>query len=386
MPSVHVNINKSYKKNNGQCAVYLVVHLNYKTVRFNTSVTVDPEKFDEQKGRVKGNTKDVKDANLIIEQCLARMNDIFVMYRLQNFELSAEVLKKEWINPTRRIDFYVFLDETIKERSKELAHGTIAHHKSVLTKLKKFRPELSFSEINCDLIEDWRRWLRNKEKNDTNTIHSNLKILKAYLNIAVRKEIIKTNPFNRIKLQLAKVDRVNLTADELNDCWQLYKSGSLTAAKQSILRHFLFMCFTGIRISDFKKLTRENIVNDFLIYNVHKTKNIKKNMIKVPLAKFALQLIEDERSRTNLLFNSISEQKMNEFIKKICESIGIDKAVTNHSARHTFATLWLDQTNDLAALQQLLGHSSIVETMMYVHVTDAHTKKQMKIFEKILPK
>jgi integrase len=133
-------------------------------------------------------------------------------------------------------------------------------------------------------------------------------------------------------------------------------------------------------------LKKENIIGGFLVFTVIKTINTKQNMLRIPLNENALQLISDEPPRFGQLFHVISDQKMNDFIKVICkdDKVKIFKQVSNHTGRHTFATLWLKKTKDLAALQILLGHSDIKETMIYVHVDDDQMIEDMAIFQKDL--
>jgi len=312
------------------------------------------------------------------------LNDIAVRYRLQNIYLTPELLKNEWKNPARRIDFYKFFDEVIAERKAELAHNTVKSHKSAIEIMKKYRASLAFSEITPDYIDSFQRWLRTKHGNDTNTIHTKMRVLRNYLNVAIRKGIISENPFSRVKLRKATTSRVFLNPEELKVLWDLYESQKLTEAKQKILRHFLFMCFTGLRISDMKQLASGNVMGGMLVFNVKKTKAVKQNMVKVPLSSYSLQLIADEKSETKLMFNTISEQKMNTYIKEIVGGAGIEKEVTNHTGRHTFATCWLKKTKDLAQLQVLLGHSNIAETMIYVHIDDDMLRGEMKNFESLI--
>lgn len=381
MPDIKIFINDKSPKKNGKCAVYLIVHLDYKSLKFNTGVSCEKEKWDYKNKRIKGKSKQAKDDNLIIEECKARMNDIFVRYRLQHVHLTPELLKNEWKNPARRINFYSFFDEALKERKKELAPGTYKHHKSVIEIMKGYRTELAFSEITPDFISKYSRWLKSELNNDVNTIHGKMRVFRTYLNIAVRKGIIPENPFNQVKLKKASVNRSYLSASELKVLWKIYTNKKLSDAKLKVLRHFLFMCFTGIRISDLKAIEASNVHGKMLIFNATKTKSMKKSLNRVPLNKYARRLIKDEGRTFGKLFDTISEQKMNSYIKLIITAAKIKKEITNHSGRHTFATLWLEKTNDLAQLQSLLGHSNISETMVYVHITDTGLKKQMVNFE-----
>jgi len=95
-------------------------------------------------------------------------------------------------------------------------------------------------------------------------------------------------------------------------------------------------------------------------------------------------LIHDEGATGEFLFQTISEQKMNEQLKDIAKLLPVKKEITNHSARHTFATLFLEKTSDVASLQKLLGHSNIRETMIYVHIGNSKLNTQMLNFDKLL--
>lgn len=122
-------------------------------------------------------------------------------------------------------------------------------------------------------------------------------------------------------------------------------------------------------------------LNIRLVFFPVKTRGTKKSGVKVPLNKFAKQLISEEGRRDGLLFNLVSEQRMNLKIKEIALGAGIVKKLSNHSGRHTFATNYLRKTKDVAGLQQLLGHSDIGQTMIYAHITDEMLTEEMANFE-----
>ena len=230
--------------------------------------------------RKRGNSKEVKDDNLVIEKCLANMNDIFVRYRLQQVHLTPEILKNEWKNPSRRIDFYAFFDEALAER--DIEKQTRKNHNSEINKLKEFRPTLTFSEFTHEFLESYRRWLRTKKGNDINTIFTSFKVIRTYMNIAKRKGVISVNPLDGFSVKKTKPEMIFLTVEELDAMWKLYTEEKLTESKQKVLRHFLFMCFTGVRISDFKALTKYSVNGKLLIFLPFKTKGIKKTYVKVP--------------------------------------------------------------------------------------------------------
>jgi len=384
MSTPKIYLNDTYLRKDNTCGVYIMVNLNYKTIRFALGIYCLPDDFNKDTGRIRGNSQKVKDDNLLIENGLSLLNDIFIRYRLQNVVITPDLLKKEWKNPTRRVDFYLWMIETINLRKGDLAESSLRQHRTLVSKMTNYRKKLSFSEIDPFFIDGFRKYLKVDLKNDLNTVYNNLKNLKAYLNLAVRQGIITENPFNRIKIKRFKTDRVFLTEDELLIFWNAYSKRDLSDNYHLVLRHFLFMCFTGLRISDLIHITFENIWNDKLVFFPIKTRGIKKAAVKIPLNSFALKLIKDEGGSVGKIFNCMSEQRMNSKIKDIANFLHIPKKLTNHSGRHTFATIYLSKTKDVVGLQKILGHSDIAQTMEYVHITEDMLNDNMKVFDNSL--
>lgn len=371
------------KRKDGKCAIYFNVHIQREKIRIHTKVYSEPELFDIEKGQIKGKLKTVKDDNLIIEQCRGRINNILVKYRLKNKEITAEQFKFEYSNPTTDIDFLVWMEEEIRVLKNQVGKSRIIKYTTILNKLKEFRNPISFSEVDRFFIEDYRGWCKTKKKNDISTVSTNLNVIKVFTNRAMRKDLLANDPFLDIRIGRSKPDRTFCSEEELKLLWQMYKGDPerrLKAHLIPVLRHFLFMSFTGLRISDFSDISFDNIANNSLRLYPIKTRTKKKEMIKIPLGSEALRLIKDEGNLTGKLFHPITEQRMNLNIKEIAKVAGIKKPLTNHSARHTFATLFIQKTSDVATLQKLLGHSRIEETMVYVHITEENLKSQMHKF------
>ena len=380
MGKLTVYINESYKKRDGTAAVYVYTYLLKEKVWFKTGISVKPELWDHKKNRIKGSSKEISDNNLIIDSCKARLSDIFVRYRLQHKELTPDLLKKEYKTPSTYIDFYDFFTKFIGEQAKILSPNTIKLHESVLKKMKECKSVLMFSEITVEYLNSYKRFLKITKKNGENTIQKNMGVIKAYLNIAVRKKIINNNPFEHIKIKRISPDRVFLNETELQRFINLYKKRWLNPGLQKVLRHYLFSCFTGLRLSDIKRIQHQDIINNTLIFAPQKTKS---KIVRIPLTKPALKLIKDENHLCSYgtIFNTYADQVMNRYLKTIYESINFDKHISFHSARHTFATLFLRNTKNLAVLQKLLGHTNITETMIYAHVLTEDIEKEMCVFD-----
>lgn len=376
------------KRKDGNCVVYIYVYVHGERVKINTKVAIPPDTFDEPVGKITGRTKEVKDQNMIIEQCRSRISQILVKYRLKNKEIDAVQFRSEYSNPSYDIDFLAWMEAEIRILKNQVGERRIIKYTTILNKLKEFRNPISFSEIDRFFIEDFRGWCKTKKGNDISTVSTNLNVIKVFTNRAMRKDLMEADPFIDIRIGRAKPDRTYCNEEELILLSKIYKGDPEKPIKPHlvpVLRHFLFMCFTGLRISDFTDMTFDNIANGSLRLYPIKTRSKKKQMVKIPLCPQALQLIKDEGNTTGRLFHPVTEQRMNTNIKSIAALAGIKKPLTNHSARHTFGTLFIQKTADVATLQKLLGHSRIEETMVYVHITEENLTSQMKRFGESLP-
>lgn len=374
------------KKKNGSRPIYVYLYINGERTRINTKVDAQEDQWDEKKGMIKGRTKEIADDNLIIEKCRSRINQILVKYRLNNKNLTTELFRSEYANPSFETDFLAWMEQEIKIKKYEVGPRRIIKYNTILNKIKEYRAVLHFSEIDHFFIESFRGWLKKEKLNDINTVSSNLAVLKSFTNRALRKKLIENDPFQDIKIGRGLADRIYCDEDDLRKLWTLYNDWRDVSKihQHKILRHFLFMCMTGLRISDFKSVTFGNIVGNMMFFYPIKTRSKKKQVVKIPLNQFALKLIKDEKRKEGLIFEPCSEQRMNVNLKAIAKMAGINKSITNHSGRHTFATLFLHQTHDVATLQKLLGHSRIDETMVYVHINESDLVKQMDNFTKSL--
>jgi integrase len=388
MAAARLFLNEKTVKKDGKTAVYALVHIDNKSIKINTGVSVSLDRWDKKKGRIKGTDQDTKDDNLTIDKCLAAINEIFVRYRLQHKPLTADLLLREYKNPTFYVDFYAWMDQKINDRvrAKEVGAVTGKHQRVLLNKLKEYKPALSFAEIDLKFVTNFRNWLRTDKKNSVNTIQKNFGYFRAYLHIAVRDEIINVNPIDLIELKRTSVQIVYLTESEFKKLFDYYEKNEYQENYHQVLRHFLFMCLTGVRISDLKRLKKENVQESTLKFIPFKTRAKKGTELNIPIIEKAQKLIQDENSTTGYLFNTITDQKMNEYLKKIADLGGIPKKIRNHAGRHTFATMFLEKTDDVASLQKLLGHTNISETMKYVHISSRKIESQMLKFSEALNK
>ncbi|MFH0756916.1 MAG: site-specific integrase [Bacteroidota bacterium] len=381
MAGITISFDSHYTKKNGEAALYAVTKIDGRKIKFHTQVCVNPSQYDPEKGQILSSHPDHDDLNLLIQTTKSRINEIMVRYRLQYEKLTPELLKSEFENASVRIDFHLFMKDAIRERKGELNESTLKQHRAISNKLKAFSPELKFTQLDSEFLVQFNRWMKTNQHSGQNTRHNAFKILKIYLNIAVRKKIISHNPLtDKMPEKRAKTSREFLTEKEVQDLVSIYNKGILQDNQQKILRHFLFMCFTGLRISDLRSVEMDQVINGTLIYSAIKTRNSKREIIKVPLSRTAKRLIRDESPYRlyGKIFDTYSEQRMRIKIKEIVKLVGVERNISLHTARHTFATMFLRNSKNLAVLQKLLGHSQIEQTMIYTHVLTEDIENEME--------
>jgi len=369
---------KDYVRADGTCALYLQIFLNKGKKKIPCNICVKPIEFDDIKQRVKSKHPFYKDYNLIIEKMLGDLNRIEVNYRLSGIPLSLEKLLEEFENPTSRADFIKFWEDEMIRQKEILKPDTYRQQMTMLNKTKGFKSPLFFHEINEDYIQDLKTHCKKKLKNNDNTISSLLKSFKKYLHIANKRGIVTPINFDDIKNRQFKGDRTFLSPEEIVKLDKFWGSEFITDNYKSIIERFLFSCFTGLRISDSKALTEDNIIENTIVFTSIKTGKFQ----RIPMNESSKKYIHPK-----IIFkDNFSEEFINRELKDIAKLLGIRKKISFHVARHTFATNFLICGGRVEHLQKILGHSKITDTMIYVHIVENITDIQIHNMDDILNK
>lgn len=202
-----------------------------------------------------------------------------------------------------------------------------------------------------------------------NTKKQLVAMLNTVLNKAVRNDYLSSNPMDKLdsdeKPRLIPSDRPHLTREELR------LLGRHPCPSAQVGQAFLFSCFCGLRWSDVKSLRWSDIHCESGSYIVVKRMVKTGRWLSAPLNKEALRMLPDgDRQSDNLVFDLPSPQTANTLLGRWCRAAGIDKKVTFHIARHTFATLILTLGADIYTTSKLLGHTNVSTTQIYASVVD----------------
>lgn len=374
----------SYVNKDGCAPVYVSFYVERKKIAIPTNLSIPVENFDNVTGKVLTREKNHKDYNLCIEKIRARVNDIMVRYRLLKKTLTKETFMKEYNRPDDFRTFYDYVKDYMHRHRGELESSTIDVHLDAINKMRVYDPDLRLESLDEDFILKYKVYLKKKLKNKDSTINKNMSCIKKYCRAAIKEGYMTKNPFENIKVKTrSKSDFTYLTEEELTTLVDLYKSNSLTENYQSVLQIFLFMCFSSLHIGDAKNIRIEGIGKSSFTYYRIKLRNSKPDPIVIPLSDPLKRIIKKAsgKRKNGLLFTTvISDQKINEYLKRIARKVGINKPLSSKAGRHTFATLFLQKTKDLATLKEIMGHSDYRETLIYAHVLEESKQEGVKFF------
>lgn len=153
---------------------------------------------------------------------------------------------------------------------------------------------------------------------------------------------------------------------------------------------FLFSCYTGFAYIDVKKLSKSNvnigIDGDKWIFTHRQKTDISTRVPLLPLAQELILKYEDhpECVDSNVLFPVLSNQKMNSYLKEIVNVCGINKELTFHIARHTFAiTVTLSNGVPIESVSRMLGHTNIKTTQHYANILDKKVSDDMSALKSV---
>jgi len=207
-----------------------------------------------------------------------------------------------------------------------------------------------------------------------NTTVNYIKNFKKIIRICIANGWLDKDPFIRYKVKLKEVERDFLSEEELQT---MIEKSYRTFRLEQVKDIFIFSCYTGLAYADVKKMSYENIVtgidgHKWLFINRTKTDT----PTKVPLLPTALSVLAKYKDHPqcvnrNRLLPVLSNQKMNAYLKEIADTCEINKELTFHIARHTFATtVTLNNDVPIESVSKMLGHKSIKTTQHYAKLLD----------------
>lgn len=276
-------------------------------------------------------------------------------------------MNKEYIS-----EFLLYLELNLN-----YSNNTIKAYESDLEKLNKFYKNKDLLKLG---VKDIEKYIMDLNELSGPSVSRNISSLRTFYNYFLKLDKIKYNPCDSIKQpKLGSHLPTYLTVEEVERLLEIDVDSPFAARNKAILE---LMYATGLRISETINLEFKNIDTEDCIIRVM-GKGKKERII--PINDYALNALNDyimnyrpaliKKGETNYLFlnnhgGMLTRQGVFKMIKAECEKKGINKNISPHTLRHTFATHLLENGADLRIIQELLGHSDIQTTQIYTHLTN----------------
>lgn len=282
-----------------------------------------------------------------------------------------------------KIGFLNYFNELVEKRYD--TEGTYGNWYSTLKHLTIFCKgiDIQISKLDETFLENFKEYLLKEKISNKggrlsqNTALSYFNKVRTALKEAHRNKMISENPILRVKtIKEKETNREYLTLEELQN---LVK----TECELPIMKDaFIFSCLTGVRFCDVENMKWKDLFYDsengwMLKYIQQKTKGVE----NLPINEQAVKLLGEKKADDfplfeNLEYSAYNNKKLHKWVKEA----GIDKHITYHSSRHTFATLQLTMGTDIYTVSKLLGHRHVKTTEIYGKVID---KKKIDAVSKI---
>ena len=224
------------------------------------------------------------------------------------------------------------------------------------------KTDIKLKDITPSFIEGYQNYCLKTLK--TNTTNKQLKMLKKILSFAVKERLLEVNPF-QMTLKEEKLDYHTLTIDDV----KYLLSVEITDKRIASIRDlFVFQSMTGLSYADMASLSMDDIKDDVII------KRRKKTDVQfvIPVLPIAKTILEKYEYRLPI----ISNQKYNSYLKVLGEMTDWGINLHSHLARHTCATILLNNGIELSLIAKILGHSSIkITEKIYCAITENTVKK-----------
>ena len=378
-------------ESNGKHTLYCRIIFARKKCDFSLFREVELKDWDSKTNRYKQTLNHLKNKNfLLATEVEGKIYGVYQEFKRTGVHIEPSMLRDGYREKKAMVSEYTllsFLDafiEEIRSKLQEYTPATIHHYTGLKNHLIEFLKaqrlslKLPLESFNRNMLDRFDRhlltWKNPKLKRAMNRNSANkvLKKLKTLMLNAIKKQVLVENPFTGFVIHHVRVNKVALTAEEL----ELLKRHDLgdNLSLQNVRNLFLFSAMTGLRYSDAAALTPNDITkgNDGRLW-ITITQRKTQDPLHVPMVKGAekiyLQFMEQSKISGRVLI-PCSNVKVNLYLKDIARITNIRKPLTHHVARHTYAVLTLEAGVDILTLSHLMGHTSLKSTQCYARVSN----------------
>ena len=394
-------LRKPKQYNQGPQPIYLRITVNGQRAELSVQRECEPALWNAEAGRMIGTKEHVRMLNAHLDGIVAKVYTYQNELLQNNLAVSAEAIKNKLSGKEEQGRMLVAIfkhhnNDFQKLVGKEYAPSTLTRYETTLSHVVEFmswkfgKSDIEISKLNHGFITDFNFYLRTERNCNNNSAVKYIKNFRKIIRICLSNGWLDKDPFINFKVKVKEVERTFLSEEELQSLHD--KTFNMERLNQ-VKDIFLFSCYTGLAYIDAKNLTQTNVVlgiDGKKWIHTHRKKTDTPSHI--PLLPPALEIIEKYKHHAKSINDQsllpvLSNQKMNAYLKEIAICCDIDKDLTFHIARHTFATtVTLSNNVPVESVSKMLGHKSIRTTQHYAKIIDKKVSNDMEILHSKLEK
>lgn len=394
------HLKKENKYNGEELPVYMRITVNGTRCEVSTKRKASPLNWNVKAGRLDGKGEVVKIFNTYLDTLQQQVYDAKRKLMDSGDELTAENIKSILLGIEKpkevRMLLKIFTQHNEQIRTligQEYALATYKKYKTTYTHVEDFLKEkynlddVEITKLDYEFITEFEFWLKSISKCNQNSTIKYVTNFRKIIFRCVRNGWLIKDPFLGFRMKKKEIDRTALTQHELDIIkGKIYHNERLRLVRDI----FLFSCYTGLSYADVEKLKRTEIMigvdgEEWIFTSRQKTDSSS----RIPLLPVAKEIIEQYKFHPhckdeNRLLPILSNQKMNSYLKEIADGCKINKNLTYHIARHTFATtITLSNGVPIETVAKMLGHRNLRTTQHYAKILDNKISDDMKGIRKI---
>ncbi|MGL1885471.1 MAG: site-specific integrase [Reichenbachiella sp.] len=381
------------------CPIFLRITVNGKRTELSINRTISPDRWDSGAGKAKGYKADVKSINELIDTISAKINRIhsnlidnqedFTALRIKDIFLGTDKEQKSVV------EVFEHHNKQVQDQiGIDFSNSTFKRYETTLSHLKEFMmyqykiEDIKLKELKYQFVTDLEFYLKTKRLCNHNSTLKYIRNFRKIINMAVKNDWVEKDPFIKYQVKLKETKRGYLTEDEL---LSIENNNFKMSRLEQVRDVFVFCCYTGMSYVDVSKLTPHDVSKgldgEYWIFTERTKTGTSSN---VPLLPKAIDIINKYKDQPNTLNTEhllpvASNQKMNAYLKEIATLCEIEKTLTFHMARHTFATtVTLTNGVSIETVSSMLGHKNMRTTQIYAKVVEKKVSNDMKALKEVL--
>lgn len=384
---------------NGQTPIYIRLTIDGERTEFSSKKFIEKGKWSSELAKMKGTTEEARSINSYLDMMRSKVLGAEMTLLHKEEPVTVENVKSiiSGIYKNHRTLVTVFQDHNNKMRElvgKQYARGTLQRFEVTLNHIQNFLSwknndgDIALIKIDHAFITDFEFYLRSVKVCSNNTAVKYVRNFRKIINICLNNDWLEKNPFSKYEGKVYEVDKEFLTEEEIQ---KIYSKKFMNKRLEQVRDIFIFCCFTGLAYIDVQQLRKDHLGigidgNKWIFKNRQKTDTRS----KIPLLPVAEELIQKYAEHPKCLNEDrilpvLSNQKMNSYLKEIGDVCGIQKEITFHMARHSFATsVTLTNGVPIESVSKMLGHKSLRTTQHYAKIVDKRVSDDMAILKQKL--